>query len=358
MHRAREEATGEDMAVRSPQLTLPAAVLGLWLLLIAAAPAQQITTATPFHSVGDSFFENMGTSWGLRGQSWNFSFGGSPVGAASPFGGFNPSAGANFGGGFGGRGINGFFGGNFSQGSQRSFVGRTPSVTTLNGMPGSFHDTSISPFVISHIPVVGGFPSVGFVTPFAPATAVQLPTYSMFGTQSTVSVPDRGNALLGGVNRAASGRNEFGAPGLPGNRAVGIDRSAAGTRVNVMIHDMAEMDERILKGSTGAPAGADSASHLDPAARRLAAARASSAGRPAPSVAEARRLRAAEQVNGDGEVAGYMERARNAEKSGKKNVAKIYYRMAARRASGELKEQILARLRSLEAPAIARQSPP
>ena len=58
-------------------------------------------------------------------------------------------------------------------------------------------------------------------------TAVQLPTFSYFTTNTTVSVPDRGSVYLGGVNRAASGRNEFGAPLLPfRNRSFGTERSA------------------------------------------------------------------------------------------------------------------------------------
>ena len=37
-----------------------------------------------------------------------------------------------------------------------------------------------------------------------PATAVQLPTFSMFTASTTVSVPDRGNVLLGGINLVTS----------------------------------------------------------------------------------------------------------------------------------------------------------
>jgi len=49
----------------------------------------------------------------------------------------------------------------------------------------------------------------------AQGTAVQLPTSSYFTTNSTVSVPDRGSALLGGIGRTAAGANEFGVPLLP-----------------------------------------------------------------------------------------------------------------------------------------------
>ena len=87
------------------------ALLGL---LVFASPAfpQQVTVSTPYQSTGDSFFENMGTSWGLNGPNWSFSFGGSPMQAAPQFGGFDPSAGANFGFAGGSGGVGGFFGGN------------------------------------------------------------------------------------------------------------------------------------------------------------------------------------------------------------------------------------------------------
>ena len=65
-------------------------------------------------------------------------------------------------------------------------------------------------------------------------------------------------------------------------------------------------------------------------------------------MADARRLYAAEQAEEHGEALLYVERARNAEAKGKPNVAKVYYQMAAQRASGQLREQVLARLNALE----------
>ena len=60
-----------------------------------------------------------------------------------------------------------------------------------------------------------------------PAT-VQLPTYSFFSVGTSVSVPDRGSAYLGGVNRASTGSSEFGIPLRPfGNRSYGSQRSAS-----------------------------------------------------------------------------------------------------------------------------------
>jgi hypothetical protein len=49
------------------------------------------------------------------------------------------------------------------------------------------------------------------------------------------------------------------------------------------------------------------------------------------------------------EADDFYLRARQAEADGKKNVARIYYQMAARRASGELKSQISSRLAAMDA---------
>jgi general secretion pathway protein D len=43
-------------------------------------------------------------------------------------------------------------------------------------------------------------------------TSVQLPTVATISVQTTVSVPDGGTVLLGGIKRLSEGRNEFGVP--------------------------------------------------------------------------------------------------------------------------------------------------
>jgi general secretion pathway protein D len=45
-------------------------------------------------------------------------------------------------------------------------------------------------------------------------TTVQLPTFSFVTVTTTVSVPDGGTVLLGGIKRLSEGRNEFGVPML------------------------------------------------------------------------------------------------------------------------------------------------
>ena len=103
-------------------------------LVADRAAAQQITAATPYRGASDSFFERTGAHWGLQGKGWSFSFGGVPT---SPIAG-SPAPGGGIQGGFrfGQPGLGGSFGFIAEQGAQRSLVGHSPGLTTLNGMPG------------------------------------------------------------------------------------------------------------------------------------------------------------------------------------------------------------------------------
>jgi len=318
--------------MRSLYVGLPLGALACWLFLAAGVPAQQVTVSTPYHAISEGFFENMGTSWGLGGRNWSFSFGGSPTQAAPQFGGFDPNAGANF--GFARRtgGINGWFNGNWSQGSRRSFVSQTPSITLTNGYPGYVADASLSPFVVSYVPVVGSYPRVGPPGPVPPAM-VPTPGASGVGHDAVL------NALQS-VRAGAAERERMQNASQAEAEAARMNRQAQPNVPGATVGS----SNRALLGKPAVPLS-------DDPTRKLAAARGSSAGRPAPSVAEARRLHAAEQAAKDEEALKYVELARNADAVGKPNVAKVYYQNAARQASGELREEILARIEALASPA-------
>jgi hypothetical protein len=208
-------------------------------------------------------------------------------------------------------------------------------------------------------------------------TAVQLPTFSFFNVSTTVSVPDGGSAFLGGVNRSAEGRNEFGVPGLPfppfRNTSIGRDSSASGMRVTATIHDFDAMEAAILGQSPDAFAqshqggltpGSLAGSTLplrsplslagswapktvvEIPATASAGAAVDGAASTALEDAAARRV-AQRQFRAD-EAERYFEHARQAEADGKPSVARIYYQMVARRASGDLKTQALARLEMIQ----------
>ena len=162
-------------------------------------------------------------------------------------------------------------------------------------------------------------------------TTAQLPTYSYFGVATSVVVPDRGSTYLGGVNRASSGRNEFGAPLSPfGNRSIGSERSAASMRVSVYVHDFQAMEEAILRQAAAStlqprwPVAGWSGGETQPAVPAQAA---SVPG----SVADIRRERARQQLSREEEAADFFARGRAAGREAQPG--KIYYQMAARAAA-------------------------
>ncbi len=237
----------------------------------------------------------------------------------------------------------------------------------------------------------------------AQTTTVQLPTYRSFSVSTAVSVPDRGSAYLGGVNRAQSGMNEFGSPLSPfRSRAFGSQRSASGVSVSAYIHDFDELEKELLSrpGGSGrnlttlrSPDGTTRAvvpSERDVVRspdreragvwspdrtprvtegllprggdlRSMASAGSGDPRRaPLPSIEEIRRQRLADQEARQAEAEEFVERGRAAEESGKMNVARMYYQMAAKRASGALKDEVLAKLDSLRReppPKVARREP-
>jgi len=168
----------------------------------------------------------------------------------------------------------------------------------------------------------------------APAQVVQLPTFRQFSTSTTVLVPDHGSASLGGVRRSAAGGNQFGLPGLPGNRSASAAAQGGGVSVSAQIHDFAEMDRRLLEQAAtmrGPLPGAD------PIERFSAA----------PAVASISEIKKAQSLavqQAEQEVIALLHRADTAFDAGKHGVARVYYQMAARRAEGSTLSIALAKL--------------
>jgi hypothetical protein len=175
-----------------------------------------------------------------------------------------------------------------------------------------------------------------------PATTVQLPTFSVFTVQTTVSVPDGGHSYLGGINRAAIGNASRGLA----NRGVGGSRVASGVGVSATITDHGEIDRALLTEAAKRGGGVDST-----AAKAAALAKSiprAEIGIALPdSVAAIRERNAAVKVDAEKEVAGYFAKAQEAEAAGKVAVAKVYYQMVARRADGQLKQSAQERLIAL-----------
>jgi hypothetical protein len=178
------------------------------------------------------------------------------------------------------------------------------------------------------------------------AQSVQLPTFHYFTSNTTVLVPDGGDAFLGGVNRASSGRNEHGIPGLPGrpftNSAIGTGAAAAGVQVGAQIHDFDAMD-RLLLGDE-LTARSFQTSPLSPA-RQLAVQTGSV---PLASVTALRAQVAAEDAAQEGEAAVSLARGRQLLAENKISLAKTYLQLAARHSKAGVRSQAIAVLQEIE----------
>lgn len=187
--------------------------------------------------------------------------------------------------------------------------------------------------------------TIGCAAPVAaqvPST-VQLPSYSTYGVSTSVSVPDRGRAYLGGIGGARSGSTAFGPALGPGSRGYGRQTGAGNVDVRVTVHDFDAMDKQLLGQ---APAAGNKA-----ARRSFGSARAglsSAAKAPRGSLAEARRQHAADVEAEQQKALSYVRQAKRAAARGKPKVAKVLLQMAERRASAELKAQIRQELAALK----------
>lgn len=189
---------------------------------------------------------------------------------------------------------------------------------------------------------------------------VQLPTFDYFSVQTSVLAPDRGGAFLGGVRRSSSRSAAYGVPGagqLPGvGRLFGnrvLDHAAGGSSssVHVTIIDLEEMDRAVLAEAASrrsAPALLDQRAAA--LTRRMITAESggSSTDESLQSVAELRRQNEVRQASGTNEAVRLFAQGQQAEGRGQVSTARIYYRMAQKRAGGELQRQITARLTALK----------
>lgn len=207
---------------------------------------------------------------------------------------------------------------------------------------------------------------------------VQLPTFQFFTVSTTVSVPDSGGAFLGGVRRGQHGMTSRGAPGLgkvPGisrlfsNRGRGSSLASSGASVTATIIDHEEMDVLLLGEAAGRRPTGTALTETDRKALILSSHVGRSAEKglrlggdaPRESVAaiHARHDDAARAH--DGEMMAYWERGQQAESLKRWGAARVCYDVIARRSSGPLRQQAiarLARLRTLAKPAPARTPPP
>lgn len=81
------------------------------------------------------------------------------------------------------------------------------------------------------------------------AQVIQQPVIGVDTVRTTVSVPDRGSAFVGGISRAFSGSNRYGFS--PFGSVEGRGASNSAQRVFVTIHDFEEADRQLLSIAKG-----------------------------------------------------------------------------------------------------------
>jgi hypothetical protein len=212
---------------------------------------------------------------------------------------------------------------------------------------------------IQNAAAVGAVLLVGAWAACAHGQVVQLPTVGVTSVATTVSVPDRGAAYLGGIGRSSEGSVSRGiGPGrLLGNRAIGSSTSAGAITAHATIMNLDELDAAVLAeaehrrglvGAGGAAGFADrrgaltgKAAFISRNVARRGGSRVSSQESLASTIGEDRE---------ESETEMLLREAEAAAKAGKKGVAQVYYQMAERRASGDLKVEIQSRLAALDAP--------
>ena len=258
------------------------------ILAATAAHAQQDNIGVPFGQLNNGFFERSGVGFSFGGP--NFFFRQNSFDLAIPqFGGYVPDAGATF--GFGVPVGNGQASFNFAfgQGSQSSMSSSAVSTTVGNGGLGTFSAGSWTPFVVGAVPVVGA-------APFGPA----------------------------------------GSPSLLAER-------------------LSRLPHEGQQASSSSGAAAESARKVDPSLdpfqQNLAAAQATASGTAGLSVARIEQLRTAQREaarqSAEAEIDRLVAKGEAALEAGKPRVARIYFKQAAGRAEGDLKQQLLKRIDGL-----------
>ena len=295
------------------------ALLTSLLIVVATsvASAQMVTTGTPFNRIGDSFHENIGTSWSLQGKNWGVNFGGNnALPGQAPFGNAGgPGGGIQGGVGFGGNGFTGNIWGRMEQGSSRSLVSQTPSVTTFNGVPGMVSDTQQTPFVISTTPVVGswtGMPALVDPTGGSLTRGLTRPVGNSPVSQALSRV------------RAAEGTGAEDSPNGLKRVAFGSDRLTRNNR-----SDVDDSPSYGADNAGDAPSSADSV---------------------VGSVAQMKQLYQQENVEPKREKAQLnIEKARAAAQKGRIGAAKSYYKTAMKYAQDDdVKKTIIKEYNALE----------
>ncbi len=300
---------GQD-AVLLVGMVMIASVLAL-PRVVQAQPMVQLTT--PYHTINDSFYESFGTGgWGIdrMGPNGGWFFNRGPANSTPPpFGSYDPAADARFGFHLGPFNFN-WLGG---QGSNRSHVMQAPTIVMPSGGSGMFFDGSMRPFVTGVVPVLGNNP-MGMAIPVAPQRSISPLEQRLLRLQQEQAMLDAAAEEQGVGNAMAQAAAMPAAAGEPPLVLNGADPGRAAASSG---------------GTPGVSSSGSTANHGDI------------------GLAEIRAQHAAVDENRHQEIQVRIEKARGYEQAGQAGIAKIYYQQAAARADGDLKRQLLEKIRSL-----------
>jgi hypothetical protein len=184
------------------------------------------------------------------------------------------------------------------------------------------------------------------------ATTVQLPSFSSFSVSTSVSVPDRGGAFLGGTKTSSNGSTHYGP--FPGARASGSNTGASNAWVFVHIHDHEALDAATLAAARGSSPAAPGPGELTSRLKQTAPEAAPLGGLAAARAKHATQVAAATQY-----VTEQIARADALAAAGKLDSAEVIYRMALKRADSAQRRDLDRRIVDLRArrpaPAVARR---
>jgi hypothetical protein len=174
---------------------------------------------------------------------------------------------------------------------------------------------------------------------------VQQPILETFGVGTTVSVPDRGRMHIAGSSRSLASRSNYGP--LRSGTNMGLSQQSSGVSVGVYVHDLAEMDRRILAGAELSRSSQERTVLPDGAEQAYETLRTSARGRSLVNWAQnTNRLAAARTIVPnvtavEGPSADrLLDRARQAESNGKRQLALAYLRSARDLGSAEARHKI------------------
>lgn len=171
---------------------------------------------------------------------------------------------------------------------------------------------------------------------FAQRLTVQQPSFETFSVATTVSAPDRGSVSLGGVSRGRASRSTYGFGPFRSGTNMGLSSQATTLGVGVRIHDLAEMDRQALRAANNTRRSRDNVSLSPSAERAFETLRSRSAGgdvvngtgNAIVTTGPQATASPAAQADAGPSPERLLDRARQAESAGKRQLALAYLRTA------------------------------